>query len=106
MHAFAQQPCALAIVEQGEQRFLEFQRRARGRIGVQAQARDAQRPWSAVGGIGDGNEGVVAVDEASVEARQGCIVLRGQQTRLDRKSTRLNSSPYCAARMPASALNK
>src|SRR3546814_14800809 len=41
------------------------------------------------------------IDDAAMFA--GCEVLRKPYTMRDRKSTRLNSSHYCASRMPSSA---
>ena len=73
---------ALAAVEEREEGLLQLQRRARGRLGMQPQPRDAQWPGRTVARVGERQQRVVAGEEAHVQPWQPRVFLRAEQAGL------------------------
>ncbi|MNT05677.1 hypothetical protein D3C72_1403050 [compost metagenome] len=72
-HARANQRFAFFRGKQGQQCLVQLQCRARGCVGQQLQARNAQCPGGTVVRVGHADESVGAIDEHHVQARQACV---------------------------------
>src|SRR3546814_1941787 len=63
------------------------------------------KPWLAFDLPAGGKRLLQKADGYVATIKSGQVTFRGGEGQ-DRKGTRLNSSPYCASRMPSSACNK